>query len=303
MAETLNFLIPIDFNPESEAALEYSVTMALKLNARLHLVHIIDEESPLLKLVLDDKQRDLIERGAMDKLKETAERVAGTSGVPFEVSVTRGKIYNKIIEAASGCSANLIFMGRTDSSDIRKNFMGTNTMHIIREANIPVITLRKKPAYPCCSNLVLPLDLSKQTIVKASNAVNIARILDARLSVVSILPLDRASLEIKYTQRLDEIRKVFESLDIKCTVKLYKRKGDHLDHLNEIVSELKGEMIMIMTQQELNITEYFVGSHAQDVINHSDYPVLSINHLNDETKGIPDPLAAAFIDPIRIMDI
>ena len=41
MTEKLNFLIPLDFNPESKAALEYAVTIARDLDAVLHLVYIL----------------------------------------------------------------------------------------------------------------------------------------------------------------------------------------------------------------------------------------------------------------------
>ncbi len=59
---------------------------------------------------------------------------------------------------------------------------------------------------------------------------------------------------------------------------------------------------MIMTQQELHITEYFVGSVAQDIINLSDFPVMSINPLVREERGIPDPMEEVFINPIQMLD-
>jgi nucleotide-binding universal stress UspA family protein len=194
-------------------------------------------------------------------------------------------------------------MGRTDSSDMVKNFTGTNTMHIIRESEIPVITLRKKPEYFGCEHLVVPLDLTKQTIIKASNAVVMARLLNAKITVVSFLQEAVKSQEIKFITRLDEIRNIFEKLDIKCDIKLVKEKsGSFGQILNRTVRELHGDLIMIMTQQEMNITEFFVGSAAQQLINQSEFPVMSINPLAPEVKIIPDPLVDVFLDPVRMFD-
>jgi len=303
MSISKNFLVPIDFRPESEMALEYAASVAVKVGATLHLVYILEEESPLLKLVLKDDQRDMILRGAADKLDDAAGKVLTGKNIPFTTKIKQGKVYKMIIETAREVKADFIFMGRTDSSDMMKNFAGTNTMHIIRGADVPVITLRKKPEYFGCSHIILPLDLTKQTLKQASNAVAVARMLDARITIISILRTDSKSKEIKIISKLDKIRTKINSLDIDCDVKLIKNTID-APHgiLNDAVRELDGDLVMIMTQQELHITEYFIGSVAQDIINLSDFPVLSINPLVIEEKGIPDPMAEVFINPIQMLD-
>ena len=301
MSEKQNYLVPIDFRDESVIALEYALLVARKTGATLHLVFILEEESPLLKMVLKDEQRDMIRRGASDKLDELAGKIL--SGIPFTTQIRQGKIYQEIIIAAMEVNADLILMGRTDSSDMLKNFTGTNTMHIIKESEIPVITLRKKPEYFGCDHIVLPLDLTKQTIVQASNAVAVARLLNARITVLSILRQASKSQEINFIQRLDEIRTIFEKLKIECNVKLVRDKSGGFEKiLNKTVLEIQGDLVMIMTQQELNVTEFFIGSAAQQVINRSEFPVLSINPLAPEVKIIPDPLVDVFLNPIRIFD-
>jgi nucleotide-binding universal stress UspA family protein len=223
--------------------------------------------------------------------------------IPFTTKILQGKVYEMIISAAGDSQADFIFMGRTDSSDMRKNFAGTNTMHIIKGANVPVITLRKKPEYFGCSHIVLQLDLTKQTLKKATNAVAAARLLDARITILSVLREESKSKEIKIITKLDEIRTSLQSLGIVCDVKLIRNLTDvpH-DVLNDAVRELQGDLVMIMTQDELHITQYFVGSVAQDIINFSEFPVLSINPLVREEKAIPDPLVETFLNPIQILD-
>ena len=302
MSKNRNLLVPVDFRDESEIALQYALFVARKISATLHLLFILEEESPLLKMVLKEEQRDMIRRGASDKLDELAGKLLG--GTFFTTQIRQGKVYQEIIKTAKEVRADLIFMGRTDSSDMVKNFTGTNTMHIIRESEIPVITLRKKPEYFGCEHLVVPLDLTKQTIIKASNAVVMARLLNAKITVVSFLQEAGKSQEIKFITRLDEIRNIFEKLNLECDIKLVKEKSGSFDQiLNRTVRELQGDLIMIMTQQEMNITEFFIGSAAQQLINQSEFPVLSINPLAREVKIIPDPLVDVFLNPIRMFDL
>ena len=45
-----------------------------------------------------------------------------------------------------------------------------------------------------------------------------------------------------------------------------------------------------MTQQEVDFTQYFIGSSAQEIINHSTIPVLSIRPLpKKDTTTFPNP--------------
>jgi hypothetical protein len=60
MKKNLNFLVPIDFFPESEAALSYAITVGTQVGASLHLIHILEEESSILWYVISDKQREMI---------------------------------------------------------------------------------------------------------------------------------------------------------------------------------------------------------------------------------------------------
>jgi len=131
----------------------------------------------------------------------------------------------------------------------------------------------------------------------------VAQLLDARLTILSVLREDSKGKEIKYISKLDEIRTNLRSLNVDCDVKLIKNSTDAPNIiLNDAVRELEGDLVMIMTQQELHITEYFVGSVAQDIINLSDFPVMSINPLVREEKAIPDPLVEVFINTIQMLD-
>jgi nucleotide-binding universal stress UspA family protein len=176
-------------------------------------------------------------------------------------------------------------------------------MHIIKRADIPVITIRKKPEYFGCSHIILPLDLTKQTLKQATNAVVVAKMLKARITIISILREKSKSKEIRIISKLDEIRNTLEGLDIECGVKVIQNSTDAPnDELNKAVRELEDDLVMIMTQQELHFSEFFVGSVAQDIINLSDFPVLSINPLVREEKGIPDPMEEIFINTIQMLD-
>ena len=299
---TRNLLVPIDFKPESLTALDYAVSLAASIQADIHLLYVIEIENPLLKMVLTGEQRELIIEGARKKMNTLVKEKSGASGRVFHEHILQGKIYDKIVDTAVAIKAEMIIMGRKDSSDMVKNFTGANTLHIIRESNIPVITLKREIALTGSRHILLPLDLSKQVLKQVCSSVRIAHLLSAKISIVSVLPVDRASVEISYSVRLNELRELFEKSGINCNYKLIKDTSPDLPViLNNYAREIKADLLITMTQQELNFTEYFIGSVAQEIINKSDVPVLSITPTIEEYETVPDEFITKLVDPINIL--
>jgi len=303
MSSKFNILVAFDFKPESEAALDYALGVGKKLDAVIHVLYILDDETPFLRMVITKEQRRLMKRGAADKLKKMIIEKTRDQHPGIKTVIKQGKVYQMIIETAKEISANLIIMGRTDSMDMVKNFLGTNTMHLVRESAIPVITLKKPAKEACCRHILLPLDLTKQTKKQVSRAIKEAKVLQASITIITVLNEDMVSLKLRFSTRLREIADIINSFGIKCDYKLIIDSNPLWSKLlNKLSKETGADMVMIMTQQELNFTEYFIGSTAQEIIDNSDLPVLS---LTPEKKGpaiLSDEMMEILVNPIKIFD-
>ena len=73
-------------------------------------------------------------------------------------------------------------------------------------------------------------------------------------------------------------------------IKGIKGEESLAENIIEYATKVEGDLIMIMTQQEVDFTQYFIGSSAQEIINHSTIPVLSIRPLpKKDTTTFPNP--------------
>jgi nucleotide-binding universal stress UspA family protein len=303
MSTKVCILVAFDFQPESEAALDYAIGVGMRLNASINVLYILEDESPFLKMVLSKEQRKLMKSGAEAKLKKLISEKTQGQYPGIKTIVKQGKVYEMIIETAKELHATLIIMGRTDSMDMVKNFLGTNTMHLVRESSIPVITLKKQARESCCRHILLPLDLTKQTIKQVSRAIKEAKTLQASVTLVTVLSDDLVSLKLKFSTRLREIADIFNCFKIKCDYKLLiKNNLVWSKLLNKLSKETGADLVMIMTQQELNITEYFIGSTAQEIIDNSDLPVLSLTPGKKGPSILSDEMMSILINPIKILD-
>jgi nucleotide-binding universal stress UspA family protein len=139
-------LCPLDFSDASTRALEYAVSLAQEADARLILLHVIENllgeqgASEMGHLSVSEYDRYL-EVDAMARLKSVVPEAARVWSAPEE-RVVRGRAYREILKVASDEGVELIVMGVQGKGALTRLVFGSTTHHVIREAGCPVLTLR-----------------------------------------------------------------------------------------------------------------------------------------------------------------
>jgi nucleotide-binding universal stress UspA family protein len=285
-SSTKSILIPVDFSDQSLIALEQSFNLSRMLHAELCLLFVIEEQGGVGKL-FGKQEDDAFTESINVKLKELADKVASEQKLKVKAMVVSGKVYEQIVETADHLNPLMIIMGCNGGTGLKRRFIGSNALRVVREANCPVITIKGKHHRQGCENIVLPLDLSKETKDKVSKGIELARLYGAEIRVVSVVFTPDEFTVNKLTRQLANVKQQVEESGISCSAEIVKSiKGN--ESLAEIIIDythkVDGDLIMIMTQQEVDFTQYFIGSSAQEIINLSDIPVLSIVPV-DRTEG------------------
>lgn len=271
-------LVPIDYSEQSVIALEQAVNLSKVFVSEIHVLNVISEEFSLSKL-FDDKDQIEFENRAKAKLEAFIEEKSKQFGVNLLSIQVHGKVYEQVVNTADVLNAQFIVMGTSGSTTLKKKFIGSNALRVVRESHKPVITIKGKHHRKGCQNIVLPLDLTKETKEKVAKAVEFAKRFGAIVRVVSVLMTNDEFIVNRLTRQLDQVKKFIMEQGVDCTAEIVRdTKGSNtLDHsIIEYANKCKGDLIMIMTQQETDFTDFFIGSAAQGIINNSDIPVLSI---------------------------
>jgi nucleotide-binding universal stress UspA family protein len=290
---TNKILVPLDFSEQSLIALEQSYNLAREYKAEITLLHVIEDSGMLAKLFSKEQHADL-KKKVQDQLDKLAKDVEKKSKVKVNTLVAKGAVYEKINEVASLINATMVVMGTNGEEGKKKLFIGSNALRVVRESAIPVITIKGKHHRNGCKNIVLPLDLSKETREKVTKAIELSRIFSgATIRVVSVLFTTDEFVVNRLTRQLGQVKAFLEKEDVECTAEIIKGiKGEETlaQNILEYAAKVDGDLVMIMTQQELEFTKYFIGSSAQEIINHSKIPVLSIRPVpRKDTTIFPNP--------------
>ena len=272
-------VVPVDFSEQSLIALGQSYNLAREYNAEILLLHVM-EEGGFIRIATAKQLTDM-KKELQKKLDKLADETSKKSKIAVDTMLAKGKVYEKVIEVADMVDATLIIMGCNSKKKLKKFFIGSNALRVVREATCPVITIKGKHHREGCKNIVLPLDLTKETRDKVRQAIEIAKLgsYKATIRVVSVLQSSDEFLVNKLSRQLEQVKSFVHNQDVECTAEIVKmQKGDEtlaqciIDYSNKV----DGDLLIIMTQQEANFTRMFIGSTAQEIVNNSDIPVLSI---------------------------
>lgn len=295
-------LLAVDFQEQSIIALEYAMYFAKNTNSEIVLLHVIEENGFIKKLFSSSEQAVKYNHEVQKSLDEIAAKLSSE----FKVStiIKYGKPYEKVIETANEILPKFILMGKTESPSLSKKIAGSNTTHTIFECKVPVISVRGKNYVKDFSsankNIIVPLDLTKPVREQLIAAIEFSKFLGSHIHLFSVIEGQSISHEIEIKTRMNKAQKYVENAGIKCETKLMIKPTEPLCALiNEYGKEIETHLVVIMTQAEEGLKEFFIGSHAKSIIDLCDFPVLSVVPWEAKAEAT---LFKSVYDPLNIFD-
>ncbi len=269
-------LIPIDFSDDSINALEHAVHIANKVKASLRMMHVKISEEFITPKFFADVFNDY-NRSVEDCFKYLVEKYSSvyTGGGTIDFVVAEGKVYKAILNQAKEDNAYLIMMGTHGVSGFEEYWVGSNAYRVVTVAKNPVLTVRHGHLKKEIDKIVMPIDAKKNSRVKVPFVTDFARAMGAEVMVIGV----------RETNRLDIVHKIRRY--IAQTVDYIKEKGVtvsgkeiHCKNISEdtliFATQNNADLITIMSDYDENPMNIRIGTSAQQMVNHSPIPILSI---------------------------
>ena len=141
-------LVPTDFSPPSDAALEYARILAGKFGATLRILHVVDDPSSASDFVSDGFSPSTAEiQGALTAhaRKRLEHLMTSVDRLRFHayVDAVIGKPAAAIIDYAGATGTSLIVMGTHGRTGMAHLLMGSVAEQVVRTAPCPVLTVRQ----------------------------------------------------------------------------------------------------------------------------------------------------------------
>lgn len=169
MATKNSLLIPIDFTEVTEKALAFAVDMAKYHKTSIVLLHIISD--PNDRIAAEQKLELLIKKYDNNEIE-------------MDKRVVIGKVLTDIGVIADSIGVDLIIMG-THSTNIWQKIFGSPAMSVVSNSDVPIILIQKESEFSKIKNIVMTLDLAKESTQVVRYAAKIAKLFNSKIYLVA----------------------------------------------------------------------------------------------------------------------
>lgn len=145
-----SILVPVDYSPNSRAALAVAVELARKFSASLQLVHVWDRPTYLTEALMvghGTGQRplmELIEQNAEQDMLTFLQEVGLPADVSYGHRLLSGEPASELIREIETGGYDLVVMGTHGRSGLSRLLLGSIAEKVVRYAPIAVLTIPRK---------------------------------------------------------------------------------------------------------------------------------------------------------------
>ena len=298
MIKIKKILLPTDFSPCADQALDHALFLAAKYRASLHMLHAIvlhaqDPHSPTAHFVdiaeIHQRLRDL----ARIEMK-TAIRSRGASLPSIRMRQRRGfSSAEVILDYASEEDVDLLVMGTHGRRGLGHLLLGSVAEEVVRRAPCPVLTIRERP-FPgpidTLRRVLVPVDFSEHAAKAVVHAKEIAATYGARIDLLHVVEdpphpafydtvgptTGAAARQIEERARL-EMRRLYDgSAGPRTDVRFHVTRGRASEEIVRFAESARSDLLVIATHGLTGLRHWLLGSVADSVVRSAPCPVFTV---------------------------
>jgi nucleotide-binding universal stress UspA family protein len=263
------FIVPHDFTPVADIALQHAVATAKPLDAKVYVLHVVAKEKNINE--------------AEEKLKSMliSFNAGGVELIPY---VRIGSIYEEIGDFAAELHAELIFMG-THGAHGWQHLTGSNALKVITNSSVPFIIVQEKGIKETgYDDIVVPMDLHKETKQKLAIVANLATYFKSRVHVITPDETDEF-LKHQVQANIQFANRFFSERGIEITTTVAPSSGFDKEVVKHAVN-IDADLIAIMNLNKSNFLSSITANYEQYIItNDAKIPALVVNPIDLNPYG------------------
>ncbi|WP_130733498.1 universal stress protein [Flavobacterium sp. J27] len=267
-------LVPTDFSKHAEYALKVAAQIAKKDDSEIILIHMLElpttgndaitssheiPELMLFKNAAIAKLDNLINASYLQGIKTT-------KVIQFEIA------FDGIMNNQKTHNADLIVMGSHGASGFQEMFIGSNTEKVVRNADIPVLVIKREETDFSARDFVFASDFSDEIKKPFEKVVDFANKFNSHIHLVNINTPNNFKSTRVAQKIMDDFVSHFSinSYSTHIYNDINVEKG-----ILHFAKSINADIIGMSTHGRKGISHFFNGSISEDLVNHAKRPVIT----------------------------
>lgn len=307
MIEIERVLFPTDFSDTADEALAQAAEAARFFSAELSVLHVV-QSWPADSLPRDDEKSFEALVRALEK--EAHDRITALGEVPavtVERAVRRGDdVAPTILAFAEEVGADMIVMATHGRRGLRKWLVGSVTQEVLREADRPVLTLRRREQglnFDQAQSLLVPVDFSEPSLQSLVYARELAALAGASIDLLHVTerPIypnfygdpgagagmaaaayDLTRLRERSERELTKLVEEGSGPEVPYTVRAVE--GRPAEQIVEHARKRSNDLVVMASRGLSGVSRLLIGSVAEEVVRCANRPVLTVRQPSGRAK-------------------
>jgi nucleotide-binding universal stress UspA family protein len=286
-------LIPVDFSETSLLAFKHGAYLASQTKASLYLLHVINtpfisQDMFLPVVTLEDQS--LIQDKVTQKLGEIAADIKAEYGIDVESIIRTGSPFVEIGKVAKEIDASIIIMGTHGYSPIKEIMIGSVALKVITKSPCPTMVMNSDAEHKGYNKILLPIDDTINSRQKVNYALELAKKIGASVHALGLLTKEEENDKPGMELVLHQISLIAKQLGVEYHSEIHDNLKNRAVATVNYASQIGADLMVIMTDQEAELTGLFLGPYSQQIIHQSKIPVIAIKPKEifiDEVTYLP----------------
>lgn len=265
----------VDFSKNSIHALEYAILIGNVVKADVMMVWVDKPESEDSLYVNKVSE---VRHEAKKRLEEIIKKYKSKlkPGM-LSYKLRKGKVAKEVANMAKYHDAYLVVTGAHGVSGYEAFWIGSNANKIVANCETQVITIRDSfKLKKTVKKVVMPIDNSASTRQKVPFAMEFAKSFCSEIHILELQSSTLKAIRAKVSSYTQQVVKYLAEYDVKHIVK--SMNADNITTATiQYAQSISADLIIIMTEQEEATHNIWLGPYAQQMVNHSSIPVMSVH--------------------------
>jgi len=267
-------LVPTDFSPNANTAVQYAAHLAAQLQSSIILFHSVPVQVAVAEVpAWYEPEQGLLEYYEY-KLSQEAKQLRLDHGYRFEVEVVcrKGSLGQNLNDLIQEREVDLVVMGFKGASSWLDRLIGTVTSSFIKEAVCPVLIVPGQVAPAVPRRVAYAADFEHQEQVFLTQLLEVTTPLNAQVSIVHVQTRPQVDLAAE-ERALEDINRAFPG---NAFAFAEVRQQDVAAGLEAFVAENRMEVLALASRDRGFLEDLFHTSVTDRLANHPAVPLLVI---------------------------
>lgn len=286
-------LIPVDFSDTSMLAIRHGAYIAQTTHAHLYLLHVVNSHfmSQNMFIPVVNLNQSEIESKAQAKLQQLADEIRNQYKVNLECIIRSGTPASEVVRVAKELSASLVVMGTHGYSPLQEIMIGSVALKVITRSPAPTMVMSSEATHKGYSKIVLPIDNTVNSRQKVNYALEFAKRFTASVHAIALVGTgeesDRPAMELV----LHQIQTLAKEKAVSIHTEVLTAVKNRATSTVRYTEKVGGDLVIIMTDQDAELSGFFLGPYSQQIIHLCKVPVIAIKpkdlYVDPDSGSVP----------------